>query len=119
MDVLARVVVAGLRRPRKTHHGFLLRRAQIAFRIAQAVEGFTKRSRSGFDQLCESLAVGAVIRFQIAATQSVSHVDQELIRLERLDQIAVSPQLEIVGKNSKSTGSDFGIDCLEVAPPDL
>jgi hypothetical protein len=28
-------------------------------------------------------------------------------------------RFEIVGKGPKSTGSDFGIDCFEVAPPDL
>ena len=93
-DVLARLLVAELGRPREAADRLLAEAAQLEVGGLQLGDRVAKRRRALEHGLLELLAVAAVLDLERAAAQGVADVDDQLVRLEGLEDVAVGAEVD-------------------------
>ena len=93
-DVLARLLVAELGGPREPANRLLAQAAQLGVGALELGDRLAQRCRPREHGLLEHLAVVAVLDLERAAAQRVVDVDDQLVRLERLQHVAVGAELD-------------------------
>ena len=93
-DVLAGLLVAELRGPREPADRLLAQAAKLGVGALELRDRLAECRRPRQHGLLEHLAVVAVLDLERAAAKRVADVDDQLVRLERLQYVAVGAELD-------------------------
>ena len=93
-DVLARLLVAELGRPREAADRLFAEAPQLEVGGLELGDRVAERRRALEHGLLEPLAVAAVLDLQRAAPECVADVDDQLVRLEGLEDVAVGAEVD-------------------------
>ena len=93
-DVLARLLVAELGRPREAADRLLAQAPQLDVGGLELGDRVAERRRALEHGLLEPLAVAAVLDLERASAERVADVDDQLVRLEGLEDVAVGAAVD-------------------------
>ena len=91
IDVLRRLVVTKFGRLGEANDRLFLSNLELDLRFLERFDRLLEVLSPRIDQLFEEGAVSTVFDLEFSTTQGAGHIDDDLVQLERLDDVSVSP----------------------------